>query len=478
MPPPRLFQFASIASFCLLLPHLTFAASFDCTKASTDVELSICGSETLSKLDDVLGEVYRERLAADPAVKQAQIAWLRTRNRQCGGNADCLRQVIAARIAELGTSDSSAGASNPAQVASSEDKPTIYESGGILPARAEPQRPPEEPQQLAEPEGYTESPSNAVGAVDPLKAAIDEHFIARNGKVECIWPFGVSQDLVSAADQPDPGLIREPTVSNSNPLSGAQYGQYQAWHACNLYLMREGWLGGVAQVIANSCDKAASGVRIEESAATSYNSGPELKDPHLIYPPPSEAAYPLFKLDSTCGVFARSDAGAREYVRKVHQIAERAHSFAGVANRRVIAEVTRQRQELAAAAKAAEVAAENAAMAQQEARRQADAEKFAAREERRRKNAAEAAEDKRIAERQRAETEARCAKVLDEIRRDQNGTIVAARQISNGEYVCDGVSPLQCSVTSQVAMNVCGLKTGDVATCLVAMVNNCGGSLP
>ncbi len=39
------------------------AASFDCSKATSEVEKLICGDEELSKLDDSLNKAYLERLS-------------------------------------------------------------------------------------------------------------------------------------------------------------------------------------------------------------------------------------------------------------------------------------------------------------------------------------------------------------------------------------------------------------------------------
>lgn len=78
------------------------AASFDCLKASTNVEKMICGNPALSRLDDQMAEAYRQRVAAtgnSPAVGAAQIAWRQERDR-CSDEA-CLTAVYSRRIQEL-----------------------------------------------------------------------------------------------------------------------------------------------------------------------------------------------------------------------------------------------------------------------------------------------------------------------------------------------------------------------------------------
>ena len=55
------------------------AASFDCAKAKTPLELKICREPALGKADEALAKVYRERLRDFPIpgfIKDSQRAWL------------------------------------------------------------------------------------------------------------------------------------------------------------------------------------------------------------------------------------------------------------------------------------------------------------------------------------------------------------------------------------------------------------------
>lgn len=55
------------------------AASFDCAKAKTPLELKICREPALSKADEALAKVYKERLRDFPVpgfIKDSQRAWL------------------------------------------------------------------------------------------------------------------------------------------------------------------------------------------------------------------------------------------------------------------------------------------------------------------------------------------------------------------------------------------------------------------
>ncbi|MCY4496791.1 MAG: ankyrin repeat domain-containing protein [Rhodospirillaceae bacterium] len=97
----------------------TYRAGFDCDRASTDVETTICRDELLALGDLELTTVYRELMEtlvpeARDAVRSAQRAWLRTRDRDCptGGGADatCIARLYSNRLAALARmQDSSLG---------------------------------------------------------------------------------------------------------------------------------------------------------------------------------------------------------------------------------------------------------------------------------------------------------------------------------------------------------------------------------
>lgn len=93
------------AWFCaglLVAVTTTQAASFDCGRARTEVEILICGHPELSRLDEQLGEAYEaaRKSAADPEVLKAeQLAWLAERN-DCA-DADCLERQYQQRIGQL-----------------------------------------------------------------------------------------------------------------------------------------------------------------------------------------------------------------------------------------------------------------------------------------------------------------------------------------------------------------------------------------
>ncbi|MGL5523110.1 MAG: restriction endonuclease [Aeromonas veronii] len=54
----------------------TFAASFDCSLASSKIEKQICNNPELSKLDETLGKIYK-KISKYPDVRQSQRNWIR-----------------------------------------------------------------------------------------------------------------------------------------------------------------------------------------------------------------------------------------------------------------------------------------------------------------------------------------------------------------------------------------------------------------
>lgn len=81
------------------------APSFDCRKASTQVENMICDSPRLAALDSELADAYRTALRDSPwasanrRIRSDQTAWIARRN-QCQSSR-CLSQTYHDRIGEL-----------------------------------------------------------------------------------------------------------------------------------------------------------------------------------------------------------------------------------------------------------------------------------------------------------------------------------------------------------------------------------------
>ncbi len=96
---------AQIAGLCTLLAALSPgapAASFDCSKAITQVEKLVCADSELSKLDDKLAAAYTQALESvtdREEVKRQQRGWFSTRN-LCT-NVSCLNNSYEMRLAQL-----------------------------------------------------------------------------------------------------------------------------------------------------------------------------------------------------------------------------------------------------------------------------------------------------------------------------------------------------------------------------------------
>jgi len=81
-------KFRALLIALLIATPLAHAASFDCKKASTFVEKTICANPLLGKLDDALTENYGAMLASDLGdgpdnknLKKEQRAWIAKRNK-------------------------------------------------------------------------------------------------------------------------------------------------------------------------------------------------------------------------------------------------------------------------------------------------------------------------------------------------------------------------------------------------------------
>jgi uncharacterized protein len=83
---------ALVASALLLLhlvPTIAHAASFDCKKARTQVEKTICADAELSQLDEELTSAYRDAMGKavqsdKDTIRKEQADWLNNRNKVCG----------------------------------------------------------------------------------------------------------------------------------------------------------------------------------------------------------------------------------------------------------------------------------------------------------------------------------------------------------------------------------------------------------
>jgi uncharacterized protein len=93
----------SLLALCAVLPTLdAAAASFDCAKATTAIEKTICADPGLSQADERLAEVYTQAMSASLApqsLRRAQFRWLAERNE--ARTTEALRDSYQRRIALL-----------------------------------------------------------------------------------------------------------------------------------------------------------------------------------------------------------------------------------------------------------------------------------------------------------------------------------------------------------------------------------------
>lgn len=92
--------------FLLVVAGTAHSASFDCEKATSQVEKLICDNEGLSKLDESLNKAYLKALERPDIRKQmieSQRRWLKNERNACQ-NAECLKKAYQTRIKELGLS--------------------------------------------------------------------------------------------------------------------------------------------------------------------------------------------------------------------------------------------------------------------------------------------------------------------------------------------------------------------------------------
>ncbi|MEA2029493.1 MAG: lysozyme inhibitor LprI family protein [Campylobacterota bacterium] len=91
-----------IALLSIIIVSSSYAASFDCRKASTQVEHLICGDSELSYLDEELLRAYKNALKkSDPnRVKSQQRRWLKYTRNDCT-TLSCLKDVYKLQIDRL-----------------------------------------------------------------------------------------------------------------------------------------------------------------------------------------------------------------------------------------------------------------------------------------------------------------------------------------------------------------------------------------
>ena len=76
--------------------------SFACSKAQTETEKAICGSEVLRIFDAQIGRAFSTlKTKAGPAIVEEQRRWLQTRDHSCAADVDCLAEKMRTRLRYL-----------------------------------------------------------------------------------------------------------------------------------------------------------------------------------------------------------------------------------------------------------------------------------------------------------------------------------------------------------------------------------------
>jgi uncharacterized protein len=98
---PPLVSAAAILAF-VIDPERADAASFDCAKASTTIERTICTNPSLSAKDAALGKLYVSALRGSSAAeaRSEQRLWV-TQSQQTCRSVACLEDAYDERLAEL-----------------------------------------------------------------------------------------------------------------------------------------------------------------------------------------------------------------------------------------------------------------------------------------------------------------------------------------------------------------------------------------
>lgn len=105
----RIFIFCLYAfTAILIVPSVIFAASFDCSKASTKTEKTICKDPILSKLDEDMAAAYSKGLKTtnSNALKKGQRKWLKEILAPCSEDKVCIKKAYEIRLVQLGNVES------------------------------------------------------------------------------------------------------------------------------------------------------------------------------------------------------------------------------------------------------------------------------------------------------------------------------------------------------------------------------------
>lgn len=121
--------------FAAAAPAFAGETGFDCAKAASAVEKTLCADENyeLGWRDKIMAELFRQvkEQGTQPDLAARQSAWLKTRD-ACGADAACLTKLYDKRLAELASlGGDTAGITGNYEYRTSDD----YSSGGVTAVR-------------------------------------------------------------------------------------------------------------------------------------------------------------------------------------------------------------------------------------------------------------------------------------------------------------------------------------------------------
>lgn len=137
----KYYRFLLLTLSSLFVTQTVVAASFDCKKATKEIEKTICNNSQLEQSDTRLGEVYNQLYkslskAEATQLRKGQIAWIKQRDKKCNTNdIDCLSEYYEDRIAMLTTQLSSESSKKPvksAAIATTVSTPQLNSQSKVL----------------------------------------------------------------------------------------------------------------------------------------------------------------------------------------------------------------------------------------------------------------------------------------------------------------------------------------------------------
>ena len=188
-------QFLKLAKTVAVVSCCTsvVAASFDCTKASSEVERAICASASISSLDSQLGVVYATALASSSeaaALRAEQRRWLRQVRDKCP-DQDCIATAYRQRTRELNAlSNTSAAAARTMQPGYAPG-PTSARSVDATESMARTRT----LSSLPQTEAARSHATNRMGPPGDPVQALERAFFSISGQCRMIWGSQVASAL-------------------------------------------------------------------------------------------------------------------------------------------------------------------------------------------------------------------------------------------------------------------------------------------